>query len=146
MIKKILVPYNGGVSADAAFNFALGLAKTYKAPVHVLSVIQLPEPPMEVETEATIENSTKHYHKFFTELHKKAQAAGVIVHASVVTGHPQEQILMMAEKEDIDVIVMGHQTRGKFGRWFIGSVTDRVVDLAQCTVIVVKREHTKNKN
>jgi len=143
MIQKILVPYNGGASADAAFNFALGLAKTYNSPVHVLSVIQLAEPPMEVETEATIDNSTKHYHKYFTELHKKAQVAGVTVHASVVTGHPEEQILMKAEKENIDVIVMGHQTRSKFGRWFIGSVTDRVVDHAQCTVIVVKRDHTK---
>jgi nucleotide-binding universal stress UspA family protein len=143
MIQKILVPYNGVASADAAFNFALGLAKTYNSPVYVLAVIQLAEPPMEVETEATIDNSTKHYHKYFTELHRKAQTAGVTVHASVVTGHPEEQILMKAEKENIDVIVMGHQTRGKFGRWFIGSVTDRVVDHAQCTVIVVKRDHTK---
>jgi len=143
MIQKILVPYNGGASADAAFNFALGLAKTYNAPVHVLSVIQLAEPPMEAETEAVIENSTQHYHKLFADLHKRAQDAGVTVHASVVTGHPEEQILMKADKEHIDVIVMGHQTRGKFGRWFIGSVTDRVVDHAQCTVIVVKRDHTK---
>ena len=143
MIQRILVPYNGVASADAAFNFALGFAKTYNSPVYVLAVIQLAEPPMEVETEATIENSTKHYHKLFGELHKKAQAVGVTVHASVVTGHPEEQILMKAEKENIDVIVMGHQTRGKFGRWFIGSVTDRVVDHAQCTVIVVKREHAK---
>jgi len=143
MIQRILVPYNGAASADAAFNFALGLAKTYNSPVYVLAVIQLAEPPMEVETEAIIENSTQHYQKLFGELHKKAQAAGVTVHASVVTGHPEEQILMKAEKEHIDVIIMGHQTRGKFGRWFIGSVTDRVVDHAQCTVIVVKREHTK---
>ena len=145
MIQKILIPYNHGGSAEAAFNFALNLAKKFNSQLFVLSVIQLPEPPTEVETEAIIESSTAHYHKLFHELHKRAEVLGVTIHATVATGHPEEQILMKAEKEHIDVIVIGHQTRVGFGKWFLGSVTDRVVDHAQCTVIVVKKDHTKEK-
>ena len=143
MIQKILVPYNEGGSAEAAFNFGLNLAKQFNSQLFVLSVIQVPEPPTEVETEAVIESATAHYQKLFHALHKKAQIAGITVHTSIVTGHPEDQILMKAEKENIDVIVIGHQTRSGFGKWFLGSVTDRVVDHAQCTVVVVKKEHTK---
>ena len=143
MIKKMLVPYNGGEQANAAFNFALDLAKSYGSELHVLSVIQLPEPPTEVETEAILESSTIHYENLFKELNKKAQEAGTKISTKVVSGHAEDQILHETEKGGYDVIVMGHQTRSKLGKWLLGSVTDRVVDHAQCTVIVVKKDHKK---
>jgi nucleotide-binding universal stress UspA family protein len=143
MIKKMLVPYNGGEQANAAFNFALDLAKSYGSELHVLSVIQLPEPPTEVETEAILENSTNYYEKLFKALNTKAQEAGIKISTKVVNGHAEDQILNEAEKGGYDVIVMGHQTRSKLGKWLLGSVTDRVVDHAQCTVIVVKKDHMK---
>lgn len=142
MIKKLLVAFDGSAESNAAFNFALDLAKTYKAELDIVSVVRLPEPPMEVETEAFLENGTSHYKHLFNELHKKAKAADVSIRTSVVTGHPAEQILHYADQEQSDVLVMGHQTRkSKLGKWLTGSVTDKVVDHAPCTVIVVKREH-----
>jgi len=143
MIRKMLVPYNCEEQADAAFNFALDLAKVYGSELHVLSVIQLPEPPTEVETEAVLESSTSYYEDYFKELKKRAEDMGVKIATKVVTGHAEDQILHEAEKGGYDVIVMGHQTRGGLGKWLLGSVTDRVVDHAKCTVIVVKREHKK---
>jgi len=143
MIKKMLVPYNGREQADAAFNFALDLAKVYGSELHVLSVIQLPEPPTEVETEAILESSTEYYEKLFRELRRKAGELGVKISTKVVNGHAEDQILHETEKGGFDVIVMGHQTRGGLGRWLLGSVTNRVVDHAPCTVIVVKKEHKK---
>ena len=143
MIKKMLVPYNGEEQANAAFNFALDLAKVYGSKLHVLSVIQLPEPPTEVETEAILESSTNLYQGLFKELNKRAQKEGVKILTKVVNGHAEDQILNEAEKGGFDVIVMGHQTRGRLGKWLLGSVTDRVVDHAKCTVIIVKKEHKK---
>lgn len=143
-MRKLLVPYNGSESSKAAFNFALDLAKTYGIELLVLSVIELPQPPTEVETEAILESSTKQYKNMFHELHRLAKEGGVSIRTEIVNGHPEEQILAEADKNKIDVIVMGHQSRGKFGRWFLGSVADRIVDHAKCTVIVVKRQHNFN--
>ena len=143
MIKKMLVPYNGKEQSDSAFNFALDLAKVYGSELHVLSVIQLPEPPSEVETEAILESSTRFYENLFKKLLKKANKSGVKISTKVVNGHAEDQILHETEKGRYDVIVMGHQTRSGLGRWLLGSVTDRVVDHAPCTVIVVKKEHKK---
>lgn len=141
MIKILLVPYDGSPESEAAFNFALDLAKTYKSELHVLSVVRVPEPPTDVEAEAVIESSTEHFKKLFHELRKKAKASGIEIKTEVMPGHPTDQILHESEKVKADVIVMGHQTRSKFGRWLIGSTADRIVDHAQCTVIVVKKNH-----
>jgi len=141
MMKKMLVAYNQSPESEAAFNLALDLARQYKSELNVLSVVRLAEPPMDVETEAELENAAAHYKQAFNTLRKKAKDAGMDIKTLVVNGHPVDQILHEVEKQGIDVLVMGHQSRGKFGKWFTGAVTDRVVDHAPCTVIVVKRDH-----
>jgi len=45
----------------------------------------------------------------------------------VALGHPAQQIIRWAEKNHVDIILMGHQTRNAFGRWLIGSTPDKVV-------------------
>lgn len=138
MIKKMLVAYDGSASSKEAFHFALDLAKQYKAQVHVLSVVRLPEPPEEVETKAALESGTEHYKHQFTDLRHQAKESGLALDTHIVSGHPAEQILHWAHENQVDTIVMGHQTRSTLGRWLLGSQTDRVVDHAQCNVIVVK--------
>lgn len=141
MIKKLLVAFDGSPESCAAFDFGLDLARVYKAELHVVSVVEFPEPPIDVETEAFLENGTNHYKNLFRELHRKAHAAAIPVKTVVAAGRPVVQILHHAEKEKADVLVIGHQTQSHFGRWLTGSVTDKVVDHASCTVIVVKRKH-----
>ena len=53
------------------------------------------------------------------------------------------QILHHIEQDKADVLVIGHQTQSRLGKWLVGSVTDKVVDHAPCTVIVVKKEHKR---
>lgn len=141
MIRKLLVGYDGSEEADAAFRFALDLALKYGAKVEVLAVAQIPEPPTVAETAAVLENAMAHYASLFVELRKKAALAGVSMRAEVKVGHPAEQILHRADQEQVDAIVMGHQTRGLFGQWLAGSVAKRVLDHARCMVIVVKDKH-----
>jgi nucleotide-binding universal stress UspA family protein len=140
-MKNMMVAYDGSFTAKAAFDFALDLAKKYGAQIHVLSVARLPEPPTEVETEAVIENASERFKHEFAELRKKARETGLNVETHIVSGHPAEQILHWAHEHKIDTIVMGHQTRSTLGRWLLGSQTDRVVDHAECNVIVVKSQH-----
>ena len=143
MIKKLLVAFDGSPESNSAFNFALDLAQTYKAELQVVAVVQFPEPPMDVETEAFLENGTNHYKNLFRELHKKANAVAIPIKTVVAAGRPEVQILHHIEKDKADVLVIGHQTQSRLGKWLVGSVTDKVVDHAPCTVIVVKKEHKR---
>jgi nucleotide-binding universal stress UspA family protein len=109
--------------------------------LEVLSVVRVLEPPEDVETEAAMESGREHYEKFFRHLRHQAKEVDIHLKTEVALGHPAEQIIRWADKEKIDVIIMGHQTKNTFGKWLLGSVPDRVVHHAPCSIIIVKLDH-----
>jgi len=64
--------------------------------------------------------------------------AGVDARGVVVVGYAAEEILAVAEKEQVDLIVMG--TRGRKGIDLIlfGSVAEKVVKNAACQVVTIR--------
>lgn len=136
MIRKLLIAYDGSDSAKTAFDFALDLAGKYGAELHVLAVARPPEFGAEVETEAVIENSRRHYNHLLQPL--KAKAAGLKAHFEVMVGHPAESIVLYAEDHGIDHIVVGHRGHSLFERWLLGSVSRQVIAYAPCAVTVVR--------
>ena len=136
MIHKLLIAYDGSDSAKAAFDLALDLAGKYCAELHVLAVAQPPEFGAEVETEAVIESSRRHYTHLLQPL--KTQAAGLSAYFGVMVGHPAESIVLYAEDHGIDHIVVGHRGHSLFERWLLGSVAWQVIAYAPCAVTVVR--------
>jgi len=67
---------------------------------------------------------------------ERAEAAGLEVEGIIAEGHPAEEIIKYAEKNSIDLIVMG--TLGKSGleRFLMGSVVDKVIRNSKIPVIV----------
>lgn len=141
MKKKILVAYDGSQWAEKAFSFALDMAKHYNGKLNrvlVLAVARPPEPPEDVETEAMLENAEEHFREQFQTLRRQADAQGVNVEFRVVAGHPAEQILSVAERENVDHIVLGHRGKSFFERWRLGSISKQVINYAHCAVTVVR--------
>lgn len=50
---------------------------------------------------------------------------------------PHQEILQCAEKNDIDIIIMGSHTKEKSGKWYPGSAVERVSYQAKCPVIII---------
>src|SRR3972149_9239195 len=127
MIKRILLAYDGSAPADKAYSFALDIAKKYDADLYVLAVARPPEFGDDVETEAIIENSKKHYQKVLAPLRAQAPSLGVRLHFDVAVGHPAAQIMRHAEQYKADIIAIGHRGKTFIERWRLGSVTHRVL-------------------
>ena len=139
MIKRILLAYDGSAPADKAYSFALDVARKYDADLYVLAVARPPEFGDEVETEAVIENSKKHYHRILAPLKAQASSQGVRLHFDIAVGHPAEQIIRHAESEyKADLIVLGHRGKSLFERLRLGSVSKHVIQYAHCAVTVVR--------
>lgn len=136
MIKKILIAYDGSNPSRAGFEFALDLANKYGSELHILAVASAPEFGAEVETEAIIESSTRHYTQLLHSL--KTRVAGLTANFEVMLGHPAESIVIYAEEHGIDHIVVGHRGHSLFERWLLGSVARQVIAYAPCSVTVVR--------
>jgi nucleotide-binding universal stress UspA family protein len=68
------------------------------------------------------------------------KAHGVIEISTVlVTGDsPAQEIVTFAEKEKIDLIVIGSKGKSATARFLLGSVASKVVKYSHCCVYVVK--------
>ncbi len=63
----------------------------------------------------------------------------VLVHARL--GHPVEEILALAEETGAEMIVVGTHGRSRIRRWLLGSVAERLVRHAECSVLIA-RDHS----
>ena len=138
MYRRILVGYDGSEAGSKAFDSALELAKSHNAELYVLTISRPPEIGDDVETEAVIENSREHHRKLLAPLQRRTEQAGVKGHFQVAVGHPAEQIIMSADKHQVDLIVVGDRGRSKFARLLLGSVSKTVVQYADRPVLVVR--------
>jgi nucleotide-binding universal stress UspA family protein len=138
MIRKILLGYDGSPQSQKALDAALDLAKQYKAELFILTVVQPPEFGDDVEAEAVIENSRAYHEQLLAHARPPVDESGVAAHYEVAVGHPAEQIIYHADRQDADVIVVGHRGRSKFTRLLLGSVSKHVVQYARRQVLVVR--------
>jgi nucleotide-binding universal stress UspA family protein len=138
MITKILVAYDGSSQAQKAFDFGLEMAAKYSATMTVLSIARPPEPPVDVELQAVLENATDYFESHFARMKTQATALGIQAEFEVRAGHPAEQIVHLADERKMDAIVMGHRGESLIQKWLLGSVAKRVLSYAHCTIIVVR--------
>ncbi len=70
---------------------------------------------------------------------REAKAAGIAkVTTRLEDGDPARVILAMAEQERVGTIVMGSRGLGSLQALFVGSVSHKVSQHAQCTCVLVK--------
>lgn len=68
------------------------------------------------------------------------------VESKILSGKPNQSIVEEAERWGADLIVMGSQGRGFWGRMFLGSVSNAVVRHASCSVLVVREKVQAENN
>jgi len=67
----------------------------------------------------------------------KLDFSGIRVEKEVLLGEPYAKILETAKNDNIDIIVMSNRGFSKVKRFFVGSVTQKVISDAPCPVLVV---------
>ena len=160
MFKKILVPTNGSHPSDRALQYAVNLAQISGKPqiilVHVLKEWWLPMGFTGNGNFVSVKTGKKITEKTFTKeliqtLETKAlesmekqtklcQMSGVVITKVILTGRPSEKIVEFANKEKVDLIVMGTTSRkGLIAR--IGAIGSTSRNVLESTLIPVTLVH-----
>ncbi|MFQ5655146.1 MAG: universal stress protein [Planctomycetota bacterium] len=145
-IDRILFPTDLSDSSLAALESACTLAERFGAELHLLYVLEdLPTVPVmsfehlpAVTSEQFYEESEKRAADSLREvLHRRvpAEVQGGFV---VRRGNPFLEILLAAEEQQIDLIVMSTHGRTGIKHALLGSVTEKVVRKAPCPVLTVR--------
>jgi len=148
VLRKVLIATDGSETAKKAADFGVQIAGLSGAKVCVVYVIDTTPyysiPLDEVWSKEVYEQLEKMGNEITSDVEKTAKAAGLETESLVLKGDPAERIVSFAEKQNIDMIVVGSLGKGEFERLVIGSVSEKVVRHAKVPVLVV-REQSEQK-
>jgi len=87
-----------------------------------------------------LDKSRQEARKWFEDIEKKAAAQGIMFKVEMIASPTSvvPAIVDYAEKNKVDLIVMGTKGRSGFAKLLLGSVASGVVTAASCPVMVVK--------
>ena len=139
MFARILHANDGSEPAFNAFSLALSIAKQNGSVLHMVCVEEIDYMPEYIEeVREETQTAARRFHTSVQRARELANREGITFHAHVIPGHPVRDIVELAVKLQIELLVIGAKGHSAVYERLIGSRADRIVQLAQCPVLVVK--------
>jgi nucleotide-binding universal stress UspA family protein len=104
--------------------------------VSVEEIDYMPEFIEEIREE--IGTAARRFHGVLQRARAMAEESHVKLHTHVVAGHPVRDIVKLAADLNVDLLVIGATGHSALYERMVGSRADRIMQLAQCPVLVVK--------
>ena len=150
-IKKILLPIDFSDASTTLLQYGVYLAEKYDARIYIVFVTEdavtyaglsypnhselpLADIPFNRLQEDLTAYARERMEKF---LEKNMTPAGVAYQSTILFGHVAEEIIDYANKETIDLIIIGTHGFKGLNRMLLGSVAEKVVKLAPCPVMTI---------
>jgi len=149
-LKKILVATDFSEPSEAALAYGRELARSFGAALTIVNVVDdtmaraygidggvmLTDPEMQREFEASALQQVNAL--ISDEDRTQLRAAGQVLASNA----PAQAIVTYARDANVDLIVMGTRGRGGVAHLLMGSVSEKVVQIAPCPVLTVRHpEH-----
>jgi nucleotide-binding universal stress UspA family protein len=138
--KRILVPVDFSEASKKAVTYAMTIAAQTNAKLFVAHIVHDTSALNYTFPSETYEAEKHQYEAAKRQIHKliPEECAGMFdVEVIVKTGNIDSELLGIVQEEAVDLVVMGSHGRRHFSRWFIGSVTERMLRKLHVPVLTV---------
>jgi nucleotide-binding universal stress UspA family protein len=140
MYRRILVPLDGSAFSESVLDHVEAVAAGCSSPTVLFLTVIEPyrcqaarieglELKIQKEARAAAE-------KYLNGIVARFKGSGLNAEAVIIDGLPAESILDYAEKNPIDLIIMGTHCRAGLDRLFLGSVANKVVSSSRIPVML----------
>lgn len=148
-MKKILIPIDGSPLSVKVGESAAELGKLLGAELIFITVINMPSEEKYAHLGMTIGNQFSANRKEMLKKLKQQETkmlniivrnldtGDLRVSKKLLVGRSAAEIIKFAEEENVDYIFMGRRGFSPVQRFFVGSVTQKVISAAPCPVIVI---------
>lgn len=134
---KILVAVDGSKYSDKAFEYATNTIKTHKQQLIIVHIIENLGNIGYSNLNQLKQDSHIMLQKYISNAESKGLKSSVRIIEEQGTS-PAEKILEIAEKEKVDIIVVGTKGQKPSEQFLLGSTSYKVAHYSKCTVIIVK--------
>jgi len=142
---RIMVATDGSDAAGRALDLAARLAKQSMGDLKIVHVISVQNLPMDQladyarwEHVTLSEVLNTFAEEKLTAARQRAEALGAMnVQTESIMGEVSESILDVARRDKADMVILGKRGRGRLSGLVLGSVSQKVVCVAPCVIVVV---------
>ena len=135
-MEKILVGFDGSEGAEQALNKALMMIEEYGELI-LLAVVPTPSDESYVDVDA-YEKLKKRAETIISDTLRDIGAHDFVIKGIVEEGDVAAKIIDLANRLQVDLIVLGSKGTSEIGRYPIGSIANKVVQYAAKPVMVVR--------
>lgn len=140
-VRTVLVTLDGSSFAERVLPWVQRVSETTGAQVLLLVVPEVPDPALYGAMADTVDElraqAEVNARRYLDRIAAQLRAAGMPVQALVEGSRPATTILDVAEREQVDLIMLATHGRGGMDRLMLGSVADRVVHHSTAPVLLV---------
>lgn len=141
-MRHIMAATDGSSGGDRAVDVAAALAKAVGGDLSIVTVagnLSGEEMRLLTRSEGNIGDVFESLSaQILVAANQRARRLGVsTIKVQTAWGDPAEAVIEAARREHADVIVVGRRGRGQLTGLLLGSVSQKLVSLAPCTVVVV---------
>lgn len=141
-LHNIIVPIDFSDNANVALAEAVDLAQKYQSQLTVVYVIPQvifhPDWTADLEDALDIDNITDEAREALVKATEPYRQTGVEITERVLTGGPYVEIVRLAKQTGADLIVIGAHGTADRKPSLMGSVAEKVVREAPCSVLTVR--------
>jgi nucleotide-binding universal stress UspA family protein len=138
-LKNILVPVDGSEFSMRAAGYAADMATLTDCEILLLHCLKsFPSLRGEPYLQKAINKLLKNAKQLLDPYKKLVQDAGITCADLILEGPAAKAICTVANREKIDLIVMGSRGRSDLEGLLLGSCTHRVLKTSPCPVLVVR--------
>ena len=146
MYTRILTALDGSDLSEQVIPLVQSLAAGLSIPTTLLHVIEpetLTIPQMlnpSLHTEEFLSHRMRHASQYVEPVADEFRQLGLTVRAEIPQGEPATAIVDEAAKDPGTLIAMSSHGRSGLARWWMGSVTDKVLHLTDNPLLVIRSE------
>jgi nucleotide-binding universal stress UspA family protein len=139
MFENILVAVDGSKHSDAAFDVATDIAQKYSSQLLILHVFQGGTGSGTLVSSEFEDDMRSVGQQILDSYEAKAKQKGLQnVRMFLQEGDAAKRIMETANEIDCGLLLMGSRGRGGFKELLLGSVSHKVTNHADCSVLMVK--------
>jgi nucleotide-binding universal stress UspA family protein len=141
MISKILVAVDGSESSERALKTAIGMAKQLDAELIIANVLEDFGDAAKIwKKHDSIVKELEHEHDALLKKYKAVALKQLSTKVETIRaeGYAAEQILKIANRRRVGMIVIGSRGLSAAKGIFLGSVSHKLVQLSERPILVVK--------
>jgi nucleotide-binding universal stress UspA family protein len=140
---KILVPFDGSSYSLKAFKMALDIAKKHNSKIYVITCLEkenLGAWYIDKRINKQILKDAKNYAKSaLSKLEENAKKSNIQISIHIEeTKSITKKIIDFVESKKINLVIIGSHGQTGFNRIILGSVSNKVSQLAKCPVLIIK--------